>query len=336
VEATRLSQYFHPVARSSEVGERLSTFRLMDEEVVLYRGSDGRAVAFKDLCIHRGSRLSLGEVTPDGNLRCAYHGWEYAPDGACVRIPSLPLDAPIPAKARAITYPTEERYDTVWVALEDPVAGVPPFPNDEWGDPAWRGFLMEAQEWNAAAGRILENFCDRSHVPWVHPAMASRDRPEIEPYDVWHRNGQLGYTIGRSDNPRARDLGTLPFTAPSGREKNEFVVTLPFTAHLRQVLGAIGETTIVTMTAAPLGPKLSRVYMWNTRNHNLGPEHDETMQRFARQVMEEDRAIVERQRPELIPLDLRDEMHLKVPDAFSIVYRRLLDEFGPDESFLHA
>jgi hypothetical protein len=29
-------------------------------------------------------------------------------------------------------------------------------------------------------------------------------------------------------------------------------------------------------------------------------------------------------------------MHLKVPDAFSIVYRRLLDEFGAEEAFLHA
>ena len=90
------------------------------------------------------------------------------------------------------------------------------------------------------------------------------------------------------------------------------------------------------MTAAPLGAKLSNVYMWNTRNHNLEPGHDETMRVFARKVMDEDRAIVESQRPEMIPLDLRDEMHLKAPDAFSIVYRRLLDEFGPEETFLHA
>ncbi len=48
------------------------------------------------------------------------------------------------------------------------------------------------------------------------------------------------------------------------------------------MLGANGETTIVTMTASPLGPKLSNVYMWNTRNHNLDPEHDETMREFAR------------------------------------------------------
>jgi hypothetical protein len=167
---------------------------------------------------------------------------------------------------------------------------VPAFPNDEWDDPDWRGFLIEIQQWNAAAGRILENFCDRSHVPWV----------------------------------------------PSGRERNEFVVTLPFTAHLRQVLGSKGETTIVSMTAAPLGPKLSNVYMWSTRNHHLEPTRDHTLREFALQVMAEDRLIVESQRPEMIPLDLRDEMHLKVPDAFSIVYRRLLDEFGPEETFLRA
>src|SRR5262249_11383858 len=117
---------------------------------------------------------------------------------------------------------------------------------------------------------------------------------------------------------------------------NEFVVTLPFTCHLRQVLGANGETTIISMTAAPLGPKRSALFMWSTRNHHREPDHDAILRDFAHKVMDEDRTIVESQRPEMIPLDLRYEMHLKVPAAFSIVYRRLLDEFGPEESFLHA
>jgi hypothetical protein len=40
--------------------------------------------------------------------------------------------------------------------------------------------------------------------------------------------------------------------------------------------------------------------------------------------MEQDRLVVESQRPERIPTDLRDELHLKVPDASGIAYRKYL------------
>jgi phenylpropionate dioxygenase-like ring-hydroxylating dioxygenase large terminal subunit len=326
-KAKRLSQYFYPIARSEDVVEELRTFPLLGEDVLVFRDGDGRPVAFRDLCIHRGSKLSLGERTPDGNVRCAYHGWEYDCEGRCVRIPSLPLDASIPGKARAITYSAEEAYGAVWVALEEPVAPVPPFPNDEWDDPAWRGFLICVQDWESSAGRILENFCDMSHLPWVHPQMSTPDEAEQAPFDVWQTATGLGYTIEHQDRPGPR----LPFT--SGRVLDEFVATMPFTAHLRQVLGAGGETTIVSISLAPIGPARSRVYMWSTRNHHLEPDGDAPLRDFALLVMGQDQAIVESQRPELIPLDLRAEMHLRVPDAFSIVYRRLLEEFG-EEPFL--
>jgi phenylpropionate dioxygenase-like ring-hydroxylating dioxygenase large terminal subunit len=280
------------------------------------------------VCIHRGSRLSLGERTADGNVRCPYHGWEYAPDGRCVRIPSLPASAPIPAKACATTFAAGEAYGAVWVALEEPVAPIPPFPNGEWDEPGWRGFLVAVQQWRSSAGRILENFCDMSHLPWVHEQMASRDQAEAQPYDVWETESQLGYTLDHGLRPGPE----LPFT--SRRVRDEFVVTMPFTAHLRQVLGERGETTIVSISVAPVSPTLSKVYLWSTRNHNLAPEADRALRDFALTVMAQDRAVVESQRPELIPLDLREEMHLRVPDAFSIVYRRLLEEVGEEDGFL--
>ena len=75
---------------------------LLDERIVLWRAG-GRAVAFKDLCIHRGSALSLGSVQGE-NLVCGYHGWEYCAAGDCVRIPALPPEQPIPRKARVTAH----------------------------------------------------------------------------------------------------------------------------------------------------------------------------------------------------------------------------------------
>jgi hypothetical protein len=55
-------------------------------------------MAWQDLCIHRGARLSLGWVSID-KLVCQYHGWEYDVNGVCVRIPAHPDQKP-PIKAR--------------------------------------------------------------------------------------------------------------------------------------------------------------------------------------------------------------------------------------------
>ena len=85
-EATRalLANYWYPVALSSEVRDKPVAARLLDKQVVLWR-SGGSVNAFNDLCIHRGTRLSLGWIR--GNeLVCPYHGWCYGRDGQVTRI----------------------------------------------------------------------------------------------------------------------------------------------------------------------------------------------------------------------------------------------------------
>src|SRR5262245_56556834 len=321
----RLPQYYHPIARSEEVTEELNVFQLLGEDVLVYRNSQGQPVAFKDLCIHRGTRLSLGDVTSDGRIRCAYHGWEYAETGECVRIPSLPPGSSIPRKARIFAYAAREAYGVVWVALEDPVAEVPACPNDEWDDPEWRGFLAFVQTWTSSAGRVLENFCDWAHLPWVHEnLLGTRDRAEVRPYDVWESDLQMGHTIEQDEPLGPDDLYSTRLT------RNVFVVTVPFTVHLNRQEPEKGHETMISMSVAPVTPKLSTLYLWITRNHTREPEHDDTFRQFSEAVFSQDRRVVESQRPEEIPLDLRDEMHLKVPDAFSLVYRRLLSEFGEE------
>src|SRR5262249_53361785 len=91
----------------------------------------------EDVCLHRGTRLSLGKVT-DGLLACPYHGWTYDMTGRCVRIPAHP-DQPPPPKAVVKTYRVQERYELIWVALGQPAHDIPPFP--EWDKAAYRKIL---------------------------------------------------------------------------------------------------------------------------------------------------------------------------------------------------
>src|SRR4051812_47915536 len=118
-----LANYWHSIGRSEDVTGQPKQFELLNEKICAFRTSDGVS-AFKDVCIHRGTALSLGWVTED-RITCAYHGWQYDSTGKCVTIPSLPEGSSIPAKARAIAYKAEERYGLVWVALAEPVAPIP-------------------------------------------------------------------------------------------------------------------------------------------------------------------------------------------------------------------
>lgn len=78
-----LSGFWYPVAWSHDVGITPVAATLLDEELVIYRTSHGVVVA-KDICLHRGSRLTLGRLEGD-ELVCAYHGWRYGVDGYCTR-----------------------------------------------------------------------------------------------------------------------------------------------------------------------------------------------------------------------------------------------------------
>jgi Phenylpropionate dioxygenase and related ring-hydroxylating dioxygenases, large terminal subunit len=103
---------WHPVAYADDVTEAPVAVRLLDEPLAIVR-LKGEVVAFKDLCIHRGTALSLGTVR-DGQLQCAYHGWRFDSSGSCVRIPSRP-EGSIPRKARVEKYACEEAAGLVWV-----------------------------------------------------------------------------------------------------------------------------------------------------------------------------------------------------------------------------
>jgi phenylpropionate dioxygenase-like ring-hydroxylating dioxygenase large terminal subunit len=68
-----LCHYWHPVARSTEVNDKPVKVKLLDQPIALWRSGE-KIAAFYDLCIHRGTPLSLGWVD-NGDLVCASHGW---------------------------------------------------------------------------------------------------------------------------------------------------------------------------------------------------------------------------------------------------------------------
>ena len=313
-----LRHYWHPVATSGELGETPLGARLLDEQIVLFRVKD-RVVAFKDLCIHRGTPLSLGRVE-EGNLVCAYHAWAYAPDGTCVRIPSLDPAQGIPRKARATAYRVQEHYGMLWVCLDEPHASLPDLPELE--DASYHTFWLAGGVWETSAGRMIENFSDFTHFPWVHPGInGTPDDPRAPEYTVERRGNELHYAADLPLLPGglAGDLGSVV-------AKYQWRIILPFTCQLSRDMPE-GRRMVVTITVSPISAKRIRRFLYSSRNFALD-QPDEEFRKVGQIVADQDKRIVENQRPEELPTDLAEELHLKGPDAAGFAYRRMLADLG--------
>ena len=310
--STALRNYWYPVAVAGEVGEKPISRRLLDTQIVLWRSDDGLR-AFRDVCIHRGARLSLGWVESN-RLTCPYHGWCFSPAGKVVHIPSLPPERPIPAKAAVESYLCQERYGLIFVCLGEPTIGIYDVP--EFVDRKFILHLVGPIPWRASAARSLENFMDEAHLPFVHNGTLGNrnDVPPIPSRDIAERPD--GFYYETRSEVRSR-------TEPGRMTENRLTydIQLPFTVYHENIYP--GDQRVIDLfLTTPVSEHECIRWMLVARNFAL----DQPTQKFidfTLGVWEEDRVIVETQRPELVPLDWEAELHLRGPDGPSVVYRKM-------------
>ena len=303
---------WHPVARVEELasGGPLGA-RLLGEDIVLWR-SGGEWLAWRDLCVHRGTRLSLGRVVDGAALECPYHGWTYGTDGRCILMPAHPNQKP-PSRACVDVYRTAVRHDVVWVSLGSGATSVPTF--DLLEDPAHKVLLAGPYRVRASGPRLVENFLDIAHFPFVHEGvLGDRARPEIADYT----------TTTDGNGVIARDVKVFqPDPYGTGRSST---VTYTYQVHRPLAASLIkhGEHSFgILLAVTPHDVVDSSAWMWMAMNYQPEPGMIEYQDR----IFAQDRPIVESQRPELLPLDLQAELHLR-SDRTAIAYRRWLRELG--------
>src|SRR5919106_955778 len=78
--------------------------RLLGEDLVAFRDSQGRLGLLAEACSHRGTSLFFGRNEECG-LRCIYHGWKYDVDGNVVDTPAEPTDSDFKKKLRPRPFP---------------------------------------------------------------------------------------------------------------------------------------------------------------------------------------------------------------------------------------
>ena len=314
---------WHPVAYAHTLTDKPLAAKLLDEHLVLWRGADGKPKALRDLCIHRGTALSLGVAYGD-EIMCPYHGWRYNGEGACTVIPQTKRDT-IPTKARVQSYRAMERYGLIWVALEEPAHPLPEIPEFESGD--WVVVNTGPFAWNADASRQLENFTDFGHFPWVHPGLLGDiNRPEVPEHTVTTKGRILHYTVVRPEAPNSEEFPVFANeekVTPERRSRYE--VHLPYTIVLRLGWGG-SKGMVYFFVSQPVSADRCIGYCIIGRNYDF-EQPDSVLQQFEEVIFGQDQRIVESQRPEMVPFDLADELHLTF-DAVAVAYRRAMKNEG--------
>ncbi len=145
--------------------------RLLGEDLVAWRNTDGSVGVMQNACPHRGASMFFGRNEENG-LRCVYHGWKFDVTGACTDMPNEPAESNFKHKIKAAAYATEEAGGVVWVYMGPPETK-PVLPRPEWTlvPPENRVVSHYWQENSWVQG--AEGGIDSSHVSFLHSSVES-------------------------------------------------------------------------------------------------------------------------------------------------------------------
>src|ERR1700716_159545 len=109
-------------------------FRILGEDLVAFRDSNGKVGFLAHHCPHRGASLFFGR-NEEAGLRCVYHGWKFDTSGQCIDMPNepstfgtgIPAESDFKTKVRAVAYPAAEYAGLVWIYMGPP-GKQPPLP----------------------------------------------------------------------------------------------------------------------------------------------------------------------------------------------------------------
>lgn len=164
-----MRRHWLPACMSEEVPEADGDpikIRLLGEDLVVFRDSEGRVGVMDELCPHRRASLVLGRNEECG-LRCLYHGWKMDVEGNVVEMSSEPAESGLLEKVKHKAYPTHEAAGFIWVYMgpadEKPAFDAPVFaPHDD----THISIAKMVVDCNWA--QILEGAIDSAHSSSLH------------------------------------------------------------------------------------------------------------------------------------------------------------------------
>lgn len=218
--------------------------------------------------------------------------------------------------------PVRVRYGMVWTTLGTPERDIVAIP--EAAEPDRRAIPCGGVVVNASGLRIVENFLDMAHFPYVHAGiLGAEPRTEVRHYTTEIRRDvdEVWATNCAFFQPKAAMSASEGILA-----EYMYRVPAPFAAMLYKTAPAApGRWDVICLFVQPFAPDRCRA-------HPVLFVLDDTastasLVAFQQLIFLQDRIILENQRPRLLPLEPRAEIPTRA-DASSVAYRRWLKEKG--------
>jgi phthalate 4,5-dioxygenase oxygenase subunit len=195
-------------------------FRILGEDLVAFRDTNGRIAFVQEACPHRRASLFFGRNEECG-LRCVYHGWKFDVEGNCLDLPTERAGSGFKEKIHITAYPGADWGGLIWIYMGPPERR-PPLPLYDWcvkpDNPHLRVWKW-MQESNYAQG--LEGNIDSAHVTYLHrwfdrPIPGARQQILDGAPEISVKETEFGFVYGaRRDVADGRYYWRLtPFVLP--------------------------------------------------------------------------------------------------------------------------
>lgn len=161
-------EYWYPALPDKDIKKKPQVLRMLGEDLVFFRGTDGQVKALKDACPHRGTYLSLGNCFYKGTITCPYHGATFDGDGNCVAFLTEGPESPMVGQMKAWAHKTVTLKGIVFVWMGegepvDPKEDIPPEFFQEHHNVRWSCQIFHCN-WIL----VLENTNDAHNAFYVH------------------------------------------------------------------------------------------------------------------------------------------------------------------------
>jgi len=211
-----------------------------------------------------------------------------------------------------------ERYGFIWTTFGAPNRDI--FPLDEAQEPDRRLVTCGRVEVAASGLRLVENFLDMAHFPFVHTdILGALDRPEVEQYQA-----EIRTEVDEVWATNCRFWQPLAAATSTGGQTSHYVyrVVTPFNVLLYKTCPEAPERfDAIALFIQPVEADHSIAYPLMVVIDSVNSDEDIIM--FQQKIFLQDRMILENQRPRKLPLDPRAEIPTRA-DLSSVAYRRWL------------
>ena len=172
-----LRRYWIPALMADEIESDGPPVRvkLLGEELVAFRDTNGEVGLLDEFCTHRGASLFYAR-NEDCGLRCIYHGWKYDVRGTVLETPNEVGVRAYEGRLKLNAYPTREACGVVW-AYMGPPDREPAFPEFPWNVKAHVHAKKVYLECNYL--QSIEGGVDSSHVSFLHRSGITANHGEI-------------------------------------------------------------------------------------------------------------------------------------------------------------